>query len=135
MSASAAAVVRRLFDRLEQAGVEPALELLAADALLIVPPEASAEPDTYEGHEGARRYFAGFDGVLDDVRFDLHDVEEISEHAVLAKMTLRGRGAATGIPVEQTLYLAVTVQEGLVARMTPGTDRRSALAGLERAAG
>ena len=135
MSESAAAVVRRLFDRLEQAGVEPALELLAADALLIVPPEASAEPDTYKGHEGARRYFAGFDGVLDDIHFDLREIEEISEDAVLAKMTLRGHGAATGIPVEQTLFLAVTVQDGLISRMTPGVNRRSALAGLERAAG
>jgi ketosteroid isomerase-like protein len=134
MSESAAVLVRRLFDRLEQAGVEPALELLAADALLIVPPEASAEPDTYEGRAGARRYFAGFDGVLDDVHFELHDVEEISEHAALAKMSLTGRGAATGIPVEQRLYLAVTVRDGLVSRMTPGTNRGSALGGLERAA-
>ena len=33
-----------------------------------VPGSMSAEPDVYEGHAGARRYFAGFDGLIDEVR-------------------------------------------------------------------
>jgi ketosteroid isomerase-like protein len=131
MGKSPAAVVRRLFDRLRDEGVEPVLELVSPDALLIVPPEASAEPDTYVGHDGTRRYFAGFDGVLDDVRFDLSDVEEISDVAVIAKLTMTGRGAATGIPVSQTVFLAVTVRDGLVEKMAPRGDRESALGGLD----
>ena len=131
MGESPAAVVRRLFDRLREEDVEPALELLAPDALLIVPPEASAEPDTYVGHDGARRYFAGFDGVLDDVRFDISEIEEISDVAVIAKLTMTGRGAATGIPVAQTTFLAVTVRDGLIERMAPRADRESALRGVE----
>ena len=131
MGESPAAVVRRLFARLREEDVEPALELLAPDALLIVPPEASAEPDTYVGHDGARRYFAGFDGVLDDVRFDISDIEEISDVAVIAKLTMTGRGAATGIPVAQTVFLAVTVRDGLIARMAPRGDREAALRGVD----
>jgi ketosteroid isomerase-like protein len=131
MGESPAAVVSRLFDRIREEGVEAALGLVAPDAVLIVPPEASAEPDTYEGHDGTRRYFAGFDGVLDDVRFDLSDVEEVSDVAVIASLTMTGRGAATGIPVAQTVFLAVTVRDGLVARMAPRADRESALGGVE----
>ncbi len=70
MSESPAAVVRELFRRINSGDTESALELMAPDVLLVVPPDASAEPDTYEGHDGARRYFAGFDGVLEEVRFD-----------------------------------------------------------------
>jgi ketosteroid isomerase-like protein len=131
MGESPAAVVSRLFDRLREEGVEAALGLVAPDAVLIVPPEASAEPDTYKGHDGTRCYFAGFDGVLDDVRFDLSDVEEVSDVAVIGRLTMTGRGAATGIPVAQTVFLAVTVRDGLVARMAPRADRGSALGGVE----
>jgi ketosteroid isomerase-like protein len=70
MSESPATVVRRFFERYEQAGVEGALEVISPDAVLVVPPEVSSEPDVYEGLEGGRRYFAGFEGALDDVRFD-----------------------------------------------------------------
>jgi ketosteroid isomerase-like protein len=131
MGESPAAVVRRLFDHLRAEGPEGALEVLAPDVLLIVPPEASAEPDTYEGHAGARRYFEGFDGVLDEVRFDLSDVEEISDVAVVAKLTLTAQGAATGIPVAQTVFLAVTVRDGLIVRMAPRADRKSALGSVD----
>ena len=31
-------------------------------AFIEIPPDLSAEPDVYLGHEGVRRYFAGFDG-------------------------------------------------------------------------
>ena len=92
MTEQPAAVVRRFFERYQQAGVDGALELITPETVLVVPPEASAEPDTYEGADGGRRYFAGFEGALDDVRFDLVDVEEIPPDIALAEMRLLGRG-------------------------------------------
>ena len=52
-------VVRRLFERFQEAGIEGVVETMAEDVVIEIPPELSAEPDVYEGHAGARRYFAG----------------------------------------------------------------------------
>jgi ketosteroid isomerase-like protein len=132
MTGSAAAVVRRFFDRYEQAGVDGALELITPDTVLVVPPEASAEPDTYRGHDGGRRYFAGFEGALDDVSFELVDIEATAPEMALVEMRLRGRGAATGIPVAQTTFLAITVRGDKILRIVANANRESARLEIER---
>ena len=111
MSESAIAIVRALFERANFGDIDAVLALLAPDSVMEVPPEASAEPDTYRGHEGARRYFAGFDGILDEVRFDLVAIEEVSPGTVLTDARLSGRGTTTGIFVEQSTFVVVTVRE------------------------
>jgi ketosteroid isomerase-like protein len=130
MSGSPVAVVRALLERANAGDIDSVIELLAPDARFVVPPEASAEPDTYEGHEGARRYFRGFDGVLDDVRFELVELEQVSPDTVLAMTRLRARGTTTGIPVEQQTYVLITVRAGLVTATRPFVDRAAALAAL-----
>ena len=130
MSESPVAVVRALFERINAGGIENVLELLAPDAVFVVPPEASAEPDTYRGHDGARRYFSGFDGVLDEVRFELLEVEQVSDDTVLATQRLSGRGTTTGIPVEQDTFGLFTVRDGLVVGIRPFNEREAALAAL-----
>lgn len=130
MSESPAAVVRGLFEHINSGDIESALEMMAPDARLVVPPEASAEPDTYEGHEGVRRYLAGFDGVLEDVRFELIELEQVSADTVLTEMKLSGRGAATGIQVAQDTFVVLGVRDGLVTFINPRNDRESALESL-----
>jgi ketosteroid isomerase-like protein len=134
MSGSTEAVVRELFERINAGGVEGMLDLLAPDGVFVVPPEASAEPDTYRGHEGARRYWGGFDGVLDDVRFDLLDVEVLSDDTVLATTRLSGRGTTTGIPVEQGIFALLTVRDGLVTLIRPYNDATEARAAVRSGA-
>ena len=109
--------VRRLFEGYERAGVDGALDVLAADAVLVVGPETSAEPDTYEGAEGGRRYFDAFDGALDDVRFELAEIHHDSPEAVIAVVKLSGVGAATRIPVEQDVIMSFAARDGRVTRI------------------
>ena len=130
MSESPAAVVRALFERVNAGAIEEALELLAQDAVFEVPPDASVEPDIYRGREGARRYFDGFDGLIDDIRFDLLGLEEVTDDAVLAESKLSGHGTTTGIQVEQGTFVVLTVRDGLVTWIKPYTDRETALAEL-----
>jgi ketosteroid isomerase-like protein len=130
MSQSPAAVVRALFERANAGEIDRVVELLAPDTVFVVPPDASAEPDTYRGHDGARRYFSGFDGVLDDVRFELLKLEQVTDDTVLADTRLRGRGTTTGIPVEQEVFVLLTVRDGLVTWIRPYAERESALAAL-----
>jgi ketosteroid isomerase-like protein len=135
MSGSTEAVVRELFERINVGGIESMLELLAPDGVFVVPPEASAEPDTYRGHDGARRYWGGFDGVLDEVRFDLLEVEKLSDDTVLAATRLSGRGTTTGIPVEQDTFVVLTVRDGLVTWIRPYNDPEEARAAVRSEAG
>ena len=130
MSDSPVSVVRALFDRVNAGEIDGAVELLAPDAVFVVPPEASAEPDTYRGHDGARRYFSGFDGILDDVRFELLEIEQVTDDTVLAATRLSGRGTTTGIPVDQDTFVLLTVRDGLVIWIKPYNERDAALAAL-----
>jgi ketosteroid isomerase-like protein len=121
MSESDAATVRLLFERFGRDGLEHALELMSEDFVVKVPGSMSAEPDVYEGHDGARRYFAGFDGLMEDVRFEPIDIVDQGE-AVIVWLRLSGRGAASGIEVEQHAAVVSWVEDGKVTRMEPYPD-------------
>ena len=94
-------VVRRLFELYASGGLEAVLEVMDEDIEIVIPPDVSAEPDTYHGHEGARRYFAGFEGMLEDVRYEFFELIPEGEH-VLARARLAGRGVSSAckLPAE-----------------------------------
>jgi ketosteroid isomerase-like protein len=125
MGASDAEIVGELFRRFYGSGLDHALELLAEDFVLTVPPSMSAEPDVYEGHAGARRYFAGFEGMIDDLAVEALEVEEQGD-LVIAWMRFRGRGASSRIEVEQYAAVLVRVEEGKVVRMESHPDLETA---------
>jgi ketosteroid isomerase-like protein len=118
-------VVRQMFERFGGSGLESALELIAENASFEVPGDMSAEPDVYEGHEGARRYFAAFDGLIEDVRFEALEVEDAGE-ALIVWIRLSGRGAVSGIDVEQNAAVIVWLEDGKVVRMRPHPDMDAA---------
>jgi ketosteroid isomerase-like protein len=122
-------IVRDLYERINGADPESIYELLSEDFVAVVPPSLSAEPDVYEGHAGVRRYMDGFQGHLDDVRFEVLDFHLEGER-VIADMLVKGRGAASGIPVEQPSAVVHTVTDGKVARMDVHTDVEAARAFL-----
>jgi ketosteroid isomerase-like protein len=130
MSESSAATVRRLFERFNRDGVESALELISGDFFVEVPGSMSAEPDVYEGHDGARRYLAGFDGLLDDVRFEPIDVVEQGD-AVIVWLRLVGRGAASGIEVDRHAAVVTRVRDGRVTGMYLYEDMAAAREALQ----
>jgi ketosteroid isomerase-like protein len=127
MPASRTEIVRELFDRFDRGGIEEALELIGEDFVASVPPSMSAEPDVYEGHAGARRYFAGFEGFLEDVRFQPQDVIEEGD-AVIASIRFAGRGATSGIEVEQSAAVVSRVVDGKVVWMEAHPDVETARA-------
>ena len=65
-----------------------------------VPAELSAEPDTYHGREGMRRYFSSFQEAMEEIRFEPECFWEAGERVVVS-VTLTARGRETGIGVEQ----------------------------------
>ena len=133
MSQSNVEVVERLFELFGQGqGIEPALEVMHPDVVIEIPADMSAEPDTYRGHDGARRYFAGFEGMLDEVRYEPLEFIPVGD-AVIARARMSGRGASSGLDVGLDSYVVHEFADGKVVRMTPHPDLESARAALEPA--
>jgi ketosteroid isomerase-like protein len=118
-------VVLEMFRRFGGDGLDSALDLISEQASFEVPGDMSAEPDLYQGHEGARRYFAGFEGLMEDVRFEPLEVERNGE-AITVWMRFSGRGTTSGIEVEQYAAVNVWLADGKVFRMRPYLDMESA---------
>jgi ketosteroid isomerase-like protein len=118
-------VVGRLFELYASGGIEAALEVMDEDIVIVIPADVSAEPDTYRGHEGARRYFAGFEGMLEDIRYEVFELLPEGDH-VLARSRLAGRGVSSGLEVELQTVVVHTVEGGKITRIVPYTDLESA---------
>jgi ketosteroid isomerase-like protein len=114
-------VVEQLFDRFAVGGIEPALELISDDVVVEIPPDMSAEPDVYHGHEGVRRYFDGFAGMIEDLRYEALELIPVGE-LVLAHVHLRGRGVTSGLDVGLEPYVVHQLADGKIIRMRPYPD-------------
>lgn len=118
-------IVRRLFERFDEGGIEAALDGMDEEIVIEIPPELSAEPDDYHGHDGARRYFAGFDGMLEDVRYEAIELIPAGEQ-VIAHIRLSGRGVTSGLDVDLEAYVLHELRAGKVTLMRPYADMESA---------
>jgi ketosteroid isomerase-like protein len=126
-------VVRSMLATLNESGVEAALDQIHPDFEGVTPPELSPEPDTYRGHEGIRRYFAGFEGVMDEVRWEADELMEAPNERVVAGIRLLTRSVATELELELPVWQVCTVRDGKVLRIEGFAKREDALraAGLE----
>jgi ketosteroid isomerase-like protein len=122
-------VVQRLFDRYAEGGVEAVLDDADENLVIEIPPDMSAEPDTYYGHDGVRRYFAGFEGMIEAVRYEALELTA-SGDLVLAHIRLSGRGVSSGVDVDLEAYVIHELAEGKIVRIRPYADLESAQAAL-----
>jgi ketosteroid isomerase-like protein len=95
-------LARRGFQAMRDGDVEALLPFVHPEFELTTPPTMAAEPDTYRGEEGVRRYFSSFYEAMDRVWFEAHDFIEVGDRVVIPT-TLRTRGRTTGIETEQRL--------------------------------
>ena len=123
-----AAIVREMLDTLNGEGVEAALEWFAEDFHGVVPPELSAEPDSYDGHDGVRRYFDSFHEIVDNLRFDAEELVEVAPDAVAARGLITGRGRESGIPIEMRVPMLMRLRDGKLIEMSAYTDWDAAVA-------
>jgi ketosteroid isomerase-like protein len=128
MAADDAQVVRELFEALAEGGVEAMLPFVHPEGEMITPPELAAEPDTYRGHEGMRRYFESFYDVMDRVTVDLDRVENVAEGQVVAAVKLRTRGRITGIESGLDVQMLCGVADGKVSLIRFYPTREEAVA-------
>jgi ketosteroid isomerase-like protein len=115
MSAENVEFLQSMLDALNAGGVEAMLPYIDPEFEVTVPPSLSVEPDTYRGHDGLRRYFAGFADVMDDVRFEASAFADAGDQ-VLAATRLVARARETGLVVNQDVFQVWTVRDSRAVR-------------------
>ena len=110
-------VVRQMLDALNGEGTEAALAWFAEDFHGVVPPELSAEPDSYDGHDGVRHYFDSFHEIVDDLRFDAEELVDVAPGAVAARGLITGSGRESGIPIEMRVPMLMRLRDGKLIGM------------------
>jgi len=95
-------VVRATWEALAEGGVEAMLAHIAEDFEMTTPPQLSAEPDTYRGHDGIRRWFDSFYEAVDEIRIEPGPLVPVGD-GVATELKLSTRGRTTGIEASQSV--------------------------------
>ena len=102
MSQEDVEVVREIFEAFNSEDIDLILSFTHSDFDVEVPPDLSAEPDTYRGQDGMRRYWDSFRDAMEEIRFQPERFWDAGE-AVVVAMHITAKGRRTAIPVEQRL--------------------------------
>ena len=131
MSEENVEVVRRVYDAAARHDAEAVLALYDREVEWDVSrahpiPRMVGGDDLFRGHEEMRRFFRerheAF-GEIEDICEELIDAGD----QVISVGTLRGRGRASGLEVEQTLFAVWTVEQDKIVRVIFFPTRADAL--------
>lgn len=126
MSLENVELVRRGYDAFNRGDIEGALEILHPDvewSTYLVPGPGGG---TYRGHEGVRELWDDARNIFGDFRNDPERLMEAGDK-VVAFITVRGRGKASGIDVKARIAHVMTLRDGKVASVQSFEDRDEAL--------
>jgi ketosteroid isomerase-like protein len=123
--------MRRLFEEFAARGWEAMLPMVADDFELITPPGLAAEPDTYRGKEGIRRYWESFYEAMEEIHLEALEFRDVGEWVVVP-FVLTARGRATGLEAAQEAVTAWKLRDGLVVRCLAFAELEEALAEIEK---
>jgi ketosteroid isomerase-like protein len=134
MNQTNADLVRERFGPMRDGDVEALLPLIHPEFEVTTPPGLAAEPDTYRGPEGIRRYFESFYEIMDRVSFEPDDFIDVGE-LVVVPLTLRARGRTTGIETAQRLVQVWELRDEKAYRIEVYATLEEAMAAARSAAG
>jgi ketosteroid isomerase-like protein len=118
--------VRQLLEAFNSEDIERVLALTHRDIVVEIPPEVSAEPDTYRGHDGMRRYFQSFRDAMDEIRFESEQVVDVGP-SVVVTLRLTASGRQTAIRVQQRSAGVWTTADGKLIRIRSYASAADAL--------
>ncbi len=130
MSSRNVELVREGFETLNEGGFEALLPLVHPEFEMTTPANLAAEPDTYRGPEGVRRYFDSFYDAMEEVRFEPGEFRDVGGR-VIAQSTLTARGRSTGIEVKQDVVLVWSLRDDQVIRIEVFATLDEALAATQ----
>jgi ketosteroid isomerase-like protein len=130
MSSTDVEIVRRGFETF-RGGVDAALEVIDPEFEMVTTAQYAAEPDTYRGHDGIRRWFDGFDGAMDRIWLEPRELEDLGSNRVLATFALHATGISTGLETELEALAIVTLRGERILRIEFFPDAESARAAVK----
>ena len=116
MSQANVEIVRQVIDAFNSEDMELILALKHPDLELEIPPDLSAEPDIYRGHDGMRRYWESFRDAMREIRIQPERFWDAGQVVVVA-IHGTARGRRTAIPVELRTAGTWTICDGRVIRV------------------
>lgn len=130
MASSNLEIAERGFAAFNEGGIEGILPFIHPDFEATTPPELAAEPQTYRGHDGVRRWFTSFEEVMDEIRWDAHRFREVDDRVVV-EFTLRARGKTTGLDFGQEAVMVWEIRDGKAIRLSLYPTLDEAISALE----
>jgi ketosteroid isomerase-like protein len=88
---------------------------------------AASGPETYRGHDGARRWFTDMADLWQEWRNEIEDLVDVGPDTVAARVRFIAVGRESGAPVEARLGLVCVVSEGKVLRSRTYASGEAAL--------
>ena len=110
-------LLRDGFAQLADEGYESLIPLVHPEFEMTTLPGIAAEPQTYRGTEGMRRWWESFYEVMDDVQVVPTEFHDAGAGRVVIAATLRATGKSSGLEVEQPTFLLVHLRDGQMHRI------------------
>jgi ketosteroid isomerase-like protein len=118
------ALTRRAFQLYVGGDIEGLLELYDPDVVVGAPQFMNAGP--FRGHDGYMEWLRIWNEAWETFDFDVRAVDPVGEGHVVATVLVSGRGAGSGIAVEQMSYWVGAVRNGLGTYLEVLADRDEA---------
>ncbi len=133
MTRSNVELARGAFEAIGERGLDGALEFMDPEVEFEPPEDAIEQGGTFKGHAAVRERWDLLLEPFDDVRIEVEDFVEAPDGRVVALFRVRGRGRASGAPVEMRLAHVITVRDGKAVRLKAYLDPDEAVraVGLE----
>ena len=121
-------MVKSAYDALNRRDLEAFLALSDPE-VEVVSLIAESEGGTYRGHEGVREWWRDVAGSLGGIQFEAEEIRELDDETLLVRV--RTAGEVADVQVEQVMWQAIAIRDGLALWWQPFRSEREALEGLE----
>jgi ketosteroid isomerase-like protein len=125
MSRENVEVVRQAHEHLNNSDIESLVEL-CDEVFRLDMSERIFNPDTYEGHDGIRRFHSEVRDVWEYFQWDPEELIDAGEE-VVALVHAHGRGRGSGLEIDRHIALVWSVREGKATSLRLYVDRERAL--------
>jgi ketosteroid isomerase-like protein len=115
MSQENVEVVQRMLEAFNRDDSDAVAAAFAEDCELYEPPEMPDRPALgFRGHDGIREWVDKLRGVA-GVRFEPGDFR-VTGDVIVSELVARGRGQASGVPIQWSTFAVLRIREGKIAR-------------------
>ncbi len=120
-------LIREICATWSQGNSDATLEFIDPDARWEPSGQFIGAEETYEGHEGIKRFWAVFREPWRDISVEPVEFTEVDETRVLTRTHFHAVGRSSGVVTEIEVFVVWTVDGGKVARYQAFRERAEAL--------